>query len=104
MTDFDQYTESSTPTTVSKISFTITSELTPDVDEFGDPTGTFTETEFIEGFAIVIDQFGEAKVHNAGTYQELISKNVMTAQQLLTIQTFLQNTRDTVEGLLLPSA
>jgi hypothetical protein len=104
MTDFTQYTEPVVPQKVSKLVFTITSELVQDVDEYGDPLGTFTEKEFIEGFAVVEGENGElVKIHNAASYEELIEKNVLTAQQLLTIQSFLQNTRDTVEGLLLPS-
>jgi vacuolar-type H+-ATPase catalytic subunit A/Vma1 len=102
MTDFTPY-DPVVPDKVSHISFNIRSEMVEDVDQHGDPLGTFTETEFIDGFAIVQDQNGEVvKIHNAGSYTELIEKNVMTAQQLQTIQTFLQNVRDTIEGILLP--
>lgn len=92
MSDFDPYQDPSVPTKVSDISFTITSSLVDDV-----------ETEYISAFANVEDQYGNLlKIHNAENYQELIDKGVMTAQQLQNIQSFLQDIRDTVEGLLLP--
>jgi len=92
MADFDDYVEPSIPTTVTHISFNLRSEFVGEV-----------ETEFIDGAAVVEDQFGEPmKIHNALDYQELISKGVMTAQELQTLQSWLQTVRDRIEGKLLP--
>ena len=104
MSDFTPYTEPSTPTMVQRIFFTIASEMVEDRDEFSNPLGTYTETEFIEGTAVVLDQNGEVyRIHNAFNYQEFIDKGVFTLQELQAIRTWLQNVRDTVEGMLLPS-
>lgn len=102
MDDFNEYTEPSVPQAVTKVSFTLTSELVPEVDENGVPTGEVIETEFVSGFAIVVSQFGGKKIHNAPNYQYLLDKNVFTSERLLAIQAILQDERNIIEGILLP--
>lgn len=104
MSSFDPYTEPSIPERVTRISFTIISELVEDYDEDDNPLGTFTETEFVEGYATVVSQLGGEKTHTANDYQYLLDKGVFTPERLLAIQTILQDERDIIEGLLLPSS
>jgi len=92
MADFDEYVGNSVPTTVSHVSLMLRSEFVGAV-----------ETEFIEGTAVVVDQFGNViKIHNAPDYQYLLDKNVVTVQQLQDLQILLREIRANVEAILLP--
>ena len=104
MSDFLPYTEPYVPTFVRRVEFTILSILEDELDpETGLPTGTQVVIETISGQAVVADQHGvERWVHTAISPAELLDKSVFSVEELQGIQVWLQNVRDTIEGLLLP--
>jgi len=103
MSDFKAYEEPTTPMKVRRIEIWVTSLLVPDLDEYGDPIGTDTETETLFARAAVEDQDGiEQWVHNAN-HTVLIDKGILTTQQLQSMRDFIQAFRDSVETVLLPT-
>lgn len=100
--NFDSYATQPMPNSVKLITLHLVSELVPEViDDV--PTGNMVAIERIEGRAEVADESGEVRwIHFAPDYQTLIQKGVFTQQQLLTVQAWLQNVRNNIEGLVLP--
>lgn len=103
MSDFLPYTEPYVPSLVRELEINLNSSKVDVIDpQTGLPTGTYLDVENVTARAMVADQEGITRwVHTAINYQELLDKNVFTSQELQTVQTWLQNVRLTVEGLLL---
>lgn len=102
MSEFEAYIPR-VPDRISSVSITVSSVLVPDVDEFNEPTGTYTEMERIQAEAVVLDENGDVVEHHMTTNpQILINNNIFTAQQLSTIQAWIQAVRDNAELVLMP--
>ena len=65
---------------------------------------TFTETESLHAQAVVVDESGVlVENHETNNPQVLINQNIMTAQQLITVQDWIRTIRDNAEATLLPA-
>jgi polyphosphate kinase len=87
------------PTKVREIRINVESVIEKVYDDLGDFTEV--ETENLIAYAVVEDQDGNIMAQHEADYQRLISLGLMTTQQLQTIQTFIQNFRDSVEASIL---
>lgn len=79
------------PTVIREITFVIKSSIENE-----------QEVEDLVAYAAVEDQNGVIAWNHQATYDELLALGLMTAQQLQTIQSFLQNFRTSVEASLIP--
>lgn len=104
MSEFAPY-EPIVPARISKIIFTVYSEMIEDRDpETGEGLGTYTETESLQAEAIVVAEDGTpVESHMTNDPTVLINNNILTAQQLTTIQDWIRTIRDNAEASLLPA-
>jgi len=101
MSDFNAYTER-IPTTVREVKIELKSEIVPEVDDNGDLTGETVQLETIFATAIVDDQNGSVVKSHSGDHTLLLSSGILTATQLQTIRTWLQEVRTSIETIVLP--
>lgn len=104
MSDFTPY-EPIVPARISKIVFTVYSEMKEDRDPVtGEGLGTYTETESLQAEAIVVSEDGTpVESHMTTNPSVLVNNNILTTQQLTTIQDWIRAIRANAESSLLPA-
>lgn len=100
MTDFSNYTPI-TPVSLNRITFELYSELTPVVNEFGEPTEVLEERKRIVVSAEVLYSDGSIKPYRTDDLSRLITIGVLTGSNLTTIESFLDSRRTALETMLL---
>lgn len=99
---FEPYTEPSVPTEVTRLEFGIISEMIPELDENGIPTGQRIEQRSVRIRALISNQDFAVEWEERGDHNTIVNQSLLTSQQIQDAQAIMDSFRANAEAHLLP--